>query len=275
MQLKTADSIRTVVRCCPLCGTDNTAVPITRYSDSYWRLKTCPVCIFVYIENAPQYQYLTEEMAWEKRASDEEQRRTTEWGRLYRLSKRTRWRLHILPRKRIAYLLSRHAEPGNVVDLGCGEGYSLHGLGKEFIPHGIEISTALYQRANKAFARHGGYAVHAPCLEGLQQFPDGYFSAATLRSYLEHELRPAAVLRELGRALKPGGVAIVKVPNYGSLNRRVRGRKWCGFRFPDHLNYFTPTTLRAMGERLGFKVNCGLTYRLPTSDNMYAVFTRP
>jgi hypothetical protein len=81
-------------------------------------------------------------------------------------------------------------------------------------------------------------------------------------------------LRELWRTLAPGGVAIVKVPNYGSLNRRVTGRKWCGFRYPDHLNYFTPQTLRGLAEGCGYRVRFGLTDRLPTSDNMYAVLTK-
>ena len=84
-------------------------------------------------------------------------------------------------------------------------------------------------------------------MEGLKSFAAGFFTAATLRSYLEHELHPRAVLTELHRTLAPGGVALVKVPNYASLNRRVTGRKWCGFRYPDHLNYFTPASLAPHG----------------------------
>ncbi len=69
-------------------------------------------------------------------------------------------------------------------------------------------------------------------------------------------------------------MAIVKVPNYGCLNRMVMGRRWCGFRYPDHLNYFTPGTLRAAAEASGFRAWFGLTFRLPTSDNMYAVLSK-
>jgi hypothetical protein len=78
------------------------------------------------------------------------------------------------------------------------------------------------------------------------------------------------VLSELHRTLAPGGVALIKVPNHASLNRRVTGRKWCGYRYPDHLNYFTPASLRRMAEACGYEARFGPTDRLPTSDNMYA-----
>jgi hypothetical protein len=79
------------------------------------------------------------------------------------------------------------------------------------------------------------------------------------------------VLENLRRVLAPNGFAVVKVPNYGSLNRKVMGVRWCGFRYPDHLNYFTPKTLRAMAAKAGFQTRFALTGRLPTGDNMWAL----
>lgn len=214
-------------------------------------------------------------MAWEKTSKIEDMRRAATRGYGYILSKKTRWRLHVLPRKKMTALVARHISPGNVIDLGCGSGGHMAELGNHYIPHGIEVSRTLFELANTAFRKLGGYAVHAPCLAGLQEFPDNYFSGATLRSYLEHESNPAEVLKELYRILKPGGAALVKVPNYASLNRLVMGRNWCGFRFPDHLNYFTPKTLKMMAVSTGYQVHFGLTYKLPTSDNMLAVLTKP
>ena len=271
----TPENVNTVDRSCPLCEADNQTAATLRYSHPDWRLKACRYCSFVYIENAPVYETLSSEMPWETTSQVEENRREATRGYEYKLSKTTRWRLHLLPRKQFAELLRRHAEPGNVIDLGCGDGNQLRNLYAGYIPHGVEVSENLCREANTRFQADGGYAVHAPSLEGLQKFNDQFFTAATLRSYLEHELQPAAILHELRRVLKPGGVVIIKVPNYGSLNRRLLGRDWCGFRFPEHLNYFTPATLRSMGEAAGFQVSFGLTYKLPTSDNMYAVMSRP
>ena len=65
---------------------------------------------------------------------------------------------------------------------------------------------------------------------------------------------------------------IVKVPNYASFNRRIRGRRWCGYRFPEHVNYFTPDTLTAMLEQCGFAIErCNLSDRFPLNDNLWVI----
>lgn len=263
-----------VRRDCPLCGVDD-AVPIRGYGVDIWRLVRCGGCGFAYLDRAPDYAALHDVMAWEKTGAVELERRAEIRPISFRLSRATRLRMALLPRKQMSDLVARHATPGNVVDLGCGTGWHLARLPPVYIPFGIEISAEAAAEADRALRQRGGGALNQPALLGLRSFADGFFSAATLRSYLEHELQPRAVLRELWRTLMPGGVAIVKVPNYGSLNRRVTGHKWCGFRYPDHLNYFTPKSLRAMAEDAGYRVRFGLTDRLPTSDNFYAVLIKP
>ncbi len=266
--------IRVVHRDCPLCGRDNAASPAGPYSRGIWEVKTCTRCRFVYIEKAPSYEALFSDMAWERTATAEAERRAETRPISYRLSIKTRARMRLLPRKKMHLLIETYAKPGKVIDLGCGTGGQIADLAESFVPFGVEISTQAARAGNELFARRGGRVINAPSLEGLREFPAGYFSAASLRSYLEHEMEPAPVLRALHRTLEPGGVAVVKVPNYGSWNRMIMGRKWCGFRHPDHLNYFTPRTLREMAKRCGYGAWSGPTFQFPTSDNMYAVLTK-
>ncbi|MBV8888661.1 MAG: class I SAM-dependent methyltransferase [Alphaproteobacteria bacterium] len=267
-------TVPVVERHCPLCDAEDGAA-IDGYGDGIWQLKQCRSCGFVYLDRAPDYAALFSAMAWEKTTTAELERRARLRPISHRVSRLTRARMRLLPRKRIADLVARHARPGNVIDLGCGVGTQLAGLGEGYVPYGVEISSEAAVAADRLFAGRGGRAVNQPALLGLRSFPAGFFSAATLRSYLEHELMPRAVLTELHRTLAPEGVAIVKVPNYGAWNRRLTGPKWCGFRYPDHLNYFTPATLRAMAESCGYRIRFGITDRLPTSDNMYALLLRP
>ena len=264
-----------VERPCPACGDSASARPERTDTPQEWPLVRCGDCGFVYLSRGPNYNALFLTMAWGKTTQVEEQRRADLRPYSYRFSKVTRWRMGLLPRTRPIDQIIRHARPGNVIDLGCGDGGPLNGLPEDYVPHGIEISTESARRAQENFAARGGSAINDAVLTGLEQFPEGFFSAAVLRSYLEHELQPRAVLETLLPRLCPGGVALVKVPNYGSINRHVMGNRWCGFRFPDHLNYFTPSKLRSMAERCGYRVEFGLTGKLPTSDNMHAVLTRP
>jgi len=47
---------------------------------------------------------------------------------------------------------------------------------------------------------------------------------------------------------------------------------WPGMRYPDHVNYFTPTTLAQMLKNAGHRrLYMPLRWRLPTSDNLWAV----
>lgn len=97
-----------------------------------------------------------------------------------------------------------------------------------------------------------------------------------MSAFLEHEIQPKELLNEAYRGLKAGGHCIIKVPNFASINRVVRSEKWCGFRLPDHVNYFTPENLVAMCQSAGFQIaKFTLADRLPISDNMWIVIQKP
>lgn len=261
-------------RDCPACGAGHADAPTLPEGRAPWTLKRCPACQLVYLVEAPVYESLSSDLAWEKSFAREGERRRQETPVAHSVSKKTRWRMRLLPRRDVVTMLETHVSAGNVIDIGCGGGGLANKFPAGWAPFGIEVSEALAREADALFRQRGGAVVHAPALDGLRQFPDAFFAGATLRSYLEHEAEPREVLAELHRVLAPGGAAILKVPNHGSINRILRGAKWCGFRFPDHLNYFSPATLAAMAERAGFEAKAGLLDRLPTSDNMYAVLIR-
>lgn len=261
-------------RNCPLCGRSNSDIAPSRYSHGPWTIKDCSECGFVYIDSAPEYEVQFKTMAWERTTKVEEQRRAEIRPISYKASKRTRFRMHILPKRTMLGYIAKCSGGGNVLDLGCGGGQALESFPASFTPFGIEISSEAAANADHIFRARGGYAINAACVEGLRYFPGNFFAAASLRSYLEHEAEPLPVLENLQRVLAPSGFAVIKVPNYGSLNRSVMGSRWCGFRYPDHLNYFTPMTLRVMAAKAGFQTYFGLTGALPTSDNMWAVLTK-
>jgi hypothetical protein len=121
----------------------------------------------------------------------------------------------------------------------------------------------------------GGSCVQASAPDGLARLPEGQFRLILLASFLEHEIQPLPVLRRCRELLRGDGMVVVKVPNYACWNRRLRGARWCGFRWPDHVNYFTPATLRVMATRARLQVvRMAFRDRHPLSDSLYAVLAQ-
>ena len=120
----------------------------------------------------------------------------------------------------------------------------------------------------------GGECLHAAGAEGIWRWPEGKFAGVILHSYLEHEVDVRGVLAGIWRALRPGGKVYVRVPNFGSLNRRVIGASWCGFRHPDHVNYFTRATLGRFAREAGFAMRLLNRWNLWLDDNIQVLLTR-
>jgi len=265
--------LRLVERPCPLCGTDNHAGGALGCSRPPWLVKQCAQCRFVYLEQAPAYEELCTRLEWEGAYEREVRRRRQAHPVLEALSSAVK---RVRPGgtriRRFRRLLRRYVEPGPLLDIGCGDGSLLAANGDRHDLYGIEISDPLATRAQAVVAGHGGRVLHTDAVSGAAEFADGFFAGITMYMYLEHELDPMRILAASRRLLAPGGRLLISVPNYASLNRRVSGNTWCGFRLPEHVNYFTPRSLCAMCARSGLAVvRCGFSDRLPISDSFVAV----
>jgi SAM-dependent methyltransferase len=85
-------------------------------------------------------------------------------------------------------------------------------------------------------------------------FRAGAFDAATAIDVLEHLNDPQAGLRTMSDSLRPGGVALVTVPNLGSLSRRLKGRQWSGYRDRTHRSLVEPEQWVEWFRAAGFEV---------------------
>lgn len=240
-------------------------------------LRQCSGCGLVYLENPPPAQELEADLAWEKTFREERERRFKREPVFQRLGALiNHLRLHVFKRDRLSSLARRHFQPGRILDVGCADGWALARLPGEYVPFGIEVSKALNRLAEEKFSPRGGHCIPADALNGMRAFPDASFDGVVMMSYLEHEPNPRKALEQVARLLKPGARLVIKVPNYACWNRAVRGARWCGFRSPEHVNYFTPALLSRLVTECGFRVRqFGFFDRLPTSDNMWMVAEKP
>jgi SAM-dependent methyltransferase len=98
-------------------------------------------------------------------------------------------------------------------------------------------------------------------------YPDATFDAIVLSEVLEHVERDVEALRELHRALKPGGVLVITVPHanypfwWDPLNKTLEtvfkahiGRGPLAGIWANHVRLYTPERLREVARQAGFQV---------------------
>ncbi|MDP4766452.1 MAG: class I SAM-dependent methyltransferase [Pseudomonadales bacterium] len=262
-----------IVRDCPSCSTCNRGQVPFKYSEGPWVIKECANCRFVYLENVPVYAALQVELAWESTSETErEKKQVSEPVRQFFSSQIKFLRKEVLKRDKLSALIGQYFHAGNVLDIGCASADMLSRLDERFIPFGVEISEFLAAEGNRRLKSRGGGVVQANAVLGTSSFESNFFTGIIMSAFLEHEASPAALLKESFRVLAVGGKAIIKVPNYNCIARVARGKKWCGFRYPDHVNYFSPGNLRSMCESAGFSIEqFTLADRYFLSDNMWIV----
>ena len=118
----------------------------------------------------------------------------------------------------ITHLIMEECHGGRLLDLGCGDGLYSHlsGLGKvEAI--GIDPEkTAIEQAAKMTQGQH--YPSKAPRFlvgAGTQiPFKEASFDMVAMLDVIEHLPNPVAVLREIGRVLKSGGLLLIATPSW-------------------------------------------------------------
>jgi SAM-dependent methyltransferase len=110
-----------------------------------------------------------------------------------------------------------------LLDIGAGPGHLIGLLEKKF---GFTSTAVDY---TDTLMKRPGQKVDIVDLnkEGLP-YPDDSFDVVTLTEVIEHLEHDRAVLREIHRVTKPGGLVVVTTPNILNLNSRLRFL-WFGF----------------------------------------------
>lgn len=78
------------------------------------------------------------------------------------------------------------------------------------------------------------------------------FDFAVFQHSLEHTPDPVGDLRVACAALRPGGLVLISVPNFGSWQRRVFGSSWFHLDVPRHRVHFTAASLERALLAAGF-----------------------
>lgn len=157
----------------------------------------------------------------------------------------TRWFRH-----RRAEAIRRLIPRGRVLDVGCGRGMTLSFLREYgFDAVGLELSEVA--------------AAHARDVLGLDvrtgdflsaSFEPASFAAIVFWHSLEHMADPMRALDRARDLLEPGGILIVAVPNFDSIQAQATGRSWFHLDVPRHYVHMTARALKTAVKLRGFKI---------------------
>lgn len=152
--------------------------------------------------------------------------------------------------ERLANLERLAGSPGRLLDFGCGYGGFLEEAQLSgWDAHGLELG----EWAGSAAAARGLRNLHVGWLAD-QAFEAESFDVIHTSQVLEHLASPLEQLLQLRPLLKPGGILYADVPNYRSLTIRLGKDDFMLNEPPQHVNYFSPRTLRSLLVRAGLEV---------------------
>lgn len=166
--------------------------------------------------------------------------------------------------------IARHVPGGRLLDVGCAGGQLLAAAGMlGWSVSGSDVALAPCRTATTAVP---GRVVQADAT--ALPFRDGAFDVVTVVNVLDHTARPRAALAETSRVLRPGGVAVIRVPNgaFHAVSARLLGRlgpfaRWQRWDHCPilHLFAFAPAALRRLCALAGLELVV-LTGSTPASD---------
>lgn len=221
---------------CLVCGAPRPRALFVRSGKRFWACRVCELVFVhdIYPEFTQDVEHLpdTYEFGKPRAAKPREQR---EYARILARFERVR-RL------------------GSLLEVGCGQGVFLESASRAgWRALGVEVLPELARAA-----RERGLDVRTGEL-AQAALPDASVDAAYMNEVIEHVVDPVALLRELRRVLRPGGLALLRTGNARSWSARVRGGGWSYYRFGGHLHirFYSPRAAEALARAAGFEaVRC-------------------
>jgi 2-polyprenyl-3-methyl-5-hydroxy-6-metoxy-1,4-benzoquinol methylase len=143
--------------------------------------------------------------------------------------------------------LQKFRMTGNLIDIGCGDGY----FAERAMKHGWNVFGTEFTDAKVEFNRRKGISMHKGVLD-VKNYSPGYFDVIISIEVIEHINNPQEEVVKFSQLLRKGGAVYLTTPNFNSVSKLLLGMNWNIVSFPEHLSYYTQKTLKHLFKRHGF-----------------------
>ncbi len=200
--------------------------PLPRYNDTH--LVKCGKCGFVFARKIPTPQELIKHYEG--------------YGRNDYLSPITIKRYHEL-----LDTFEKYRKTGRMLDVGCGIGYFLD-VAKE---RGWEVHGTEYTDEAVAICRKKNIPTQQGPLD-ISNYSEASFDVIASFEVIEHINNPNSEMEKISTLLRSGGLFYCTTPNWSSLSRIMLKQQWTVIVYPEHLSYYTVSTLKKLTQKHGF-----------------------
>ena len=222
---------------CPVCGGESSKKVMDcidyTVSRETFSIVQCTKCGFKYTNPRPDDKEIGKYYESEEYVSHSNSKKglintVYHWVRNYSLRKKVE-------------LINSQSKKGNLLDIGCGTGEFLStAVANGWKGQGIEPND---KARNQAISNH---KLNVLPESGIASLQNNNFDVITMWHVLEHVHTLNERVLEIYALLKPGGKAIIAVPNCTSYDASVYGKEWAAYDVPRHLYHFTPETMKAL-----------------------------
>lgn len=154
---------------------------------------------------------------------------------------------------RLSERLLRRCGGSRLLDVGCGQGFTLGQLGSKVDAWGLEVSDYAAQRC-ATFAPNA-HIVVGNIEDGVPPaLAAASFDVVVARYVLEHLRDPAAAMTRCAQLVRPGGYFLFAVPNTESPGRTLKGDQWFGCLDETHCSLLSPSEWKDLVPRSGLRL---------------------
>lgn len=135
-----------------------------------------------------------------------------------------------------------------MLDVGCGPGLFLIEAKKR----GWEVYGTEFTDKQLEYLKNKGINTLKGKLTD-ESFEENMFDVIISSEVIEHINNPVEEMQQFHRLLRKGGLVYITTPNFNAIERYLLKGDYEIIEYPEHLSYYTPTTINLLLTNSGFK----------------------